>query len=111
MELDWNETISRRSNPMARDRSKNREETQAMEPRQHGQLSKTEGWPTAGPFSMMRRFADDVDRMFDRMFEGSAFPSLHRFSPWGMTEQFSPQVDIFERDGKIVVRADLPGLS
>jgi len=95
---------------MARDRSKNREETQAMEPREHGQLSRTEGWPTVGPFSMMRRFADDVDRMFDRMFEGSGFPSLQRFNPWG-AEHFSPQLDIFERDGKIVVRADLPGLS
>jgi HSP20 family protein len=26
-------------------------------------------------------------------------------------ERFSPQVDMFERDGKLVVRADLPGMN
>ena len=55
----------------------------------------------------MRRFAEDMDRMF----EGFGFPSMERFGrQWG-TERFSPQVDIFERDGKLVVRADLPGMS
>jgi len=56
---------------------------------------------------MMRRFAEDMDRMF----EGFGFPGMERFRRSGGTERFSPQVDIFERDGKLVVRADLPGMN
>jgi len=29
--------------------------------------------------------------------------------PW-MAEEWMPEIDVFERDGKLVVRADLPGL-
>jgi HSP20 family protein len=84
---------------------KNQKESQNLErsrlnPRQ-------EFWPaTYSPFGMMRRFADDLDQMF----EGYGFPSLHRFRPWG-EQRFSPQVDVFERDGKLVIHADLPGLN
>jgi HSP20 family protein len=65
-------------------------------------------WPaTYSPFGLMRRFTDDMDRVF----EGFRFPSLHRFSPWGWGEsQFSPDVEMVERDGKLFIRADLPGL-
>ena len=92
---------------MARERSKNREENQAVEPRRRGQISRMESWPTFSPFSMMRRFADEMDRMF----EGFGFPGSERLSPWTSTERFSPEVDIYERNGKLVICADLPGLS
>ncbi len=94
---------------MARDRSKNREESQSqdIERPRGGQLSRRESWPSFQPFGMMRRFADEMDRMF----EDFGFPSMERFTrSWGM-ERFSPRVDIFERDGKLVVRADMPGMT
>ena len=94
-----------------RESSKNREGTQAVEPRRQGQVSRTQPWPSSGPFSMMRRFSDEMDRMFDRVFEGYGFPALERFSPWTASETFSPHVDMFERDGKLVISADLPGLT
>ncbi len=96
---------------MARERSKNQEESQAIEPRERGQVSQREPWPSLGPFGMMRHFTDEVDRLFDRMFEGYGFPSRGRLSSWGVSERFSPNVDIFERDGKLVIRADTPGLT
>jgi HSP20 family protein len=96
---------------MAHERSKNREENQAVEPRRQGQISRTEPWPTFGPFSMMRRFSNEMDRMFDRMFEGFGFPTKERFSSWTTSETFSPTIDAFERDGKFVITADLPGLT
>ena len=96
---------------MARESSKNREGTQAVEPRRQGQASRMQPWPSSGPFSMMRRFSDEMDRMFDRVFEGYGFPAQERFSPWTASEVFSPHVDIFERDGKLVISADLPGLT
>jgi HSP20 family protein len=92
---------------MARERSKNREEGQAIEPRRRGQVSRMESWPISSPFGMMRRMADEMDRMF----EGFGFPSMERFSPWSSAERFSPEVDMFERNGKLVISADLPGLT
>jgi HSP20 family protein len=97
---------------MARERSKNREESrsQAVDRPGGGQLFRREAWPSYTPFGMMRRFADEMDRMF----EGFGFPSMERFGKsfgsWGM-ERFSPQIDIFERDSKLIVRADLPGMT
>ena len=49
--------------------------------------------------------------MFDRVFEGYGFPALERSSLWATSETFSPHVDMFERDGKLVISADLPGLT
>ncbi len=94
---------------MARERSKNREEDQAIEPR-HRSISRMEPWPF-GSFSMMRRLSDEMDRMFDRMFEGYGLPGTEGLSGWGISERFSPKIDVFEREGKLVVTADLPGLS
>jgi HSP20 family protein len=66
-------------------------------------------YPGYSPFGMMRRFADDMDRMF----EGFGFPSMRRFSPWGRGTEaaFSPDVEMLERNGKLLIRADLPGLT
>jgi HSP20 family protein len=98
---------------MARERSKNREDSQnqsqAIERQQGGQLPRRErDWATPfAPFGMMRRFADQMDRIF----EDFGFPSMGRSSRSWDIDRFSPQVDIFERNGKLVVRADLPGMT
>jgi HSP20 family protein len=98
---------------MARERSKNREESQSPAIQQRpGQLSRRDfpsvrdWWPIGSPFGMMRRFADEMDRMFED-FGGR---NIGRLSQSTM-DRFSPQVDIFERDGKLVVRADMPGMT
>jgi HSP20 family protein len=57
------------------------------------------------PFSLVRRLADDIDRMF----EGGTPPGFGRFLS-GELETFTPKVDLFKKDGKLVVRADLPGV-
>jgi HSP20 family protein len=62
----------------------------------------------------MRRMMEDLDRMFDgfgsttgRAGIGGSDPQ-----PWGARgTAWAPSVDVYERDGKFVVRADLPGLS
>ena len=100
---------------MARERSKNREESQSQGVERPGgrQLSRRETWPSFTPFGMMRRFADEMDRMF----EDFGFPGIGRLGrswapSWGEgMERFSPQIDIFERDNKLIVRADLPGMN
>jgi HSP20 family protein len=91
-------------------RQRNQEQSQAVEPQRGQQASRMESRPMLSPFSMMRRFATEMDRIFDRMWEGNNFPMMERFGQWGSTS-FTPDIDIFERDGKLVIRADLPGMS
>jgi HSP20 family protein len=57
------------------------------------------------PFGLFRRLAEDMDRMF----EGTGFPTFGRFRS-GELGTFAPKVDLFKKDGKLVVRADLPGV-
>jgi len=61
------------------------------------------------PGSLVRRFMDEVDRLAEDFGVGRGLlSSLERGLPDGA---WSPQVEIFEREGELVVRADLPGLS
>ena len=63
------------------------------------------------PFSFMRRMTDEMDRLLSDL--GFGFGPLlgtpgRELSPRG---EWSPAVEVFERDNKLVVRADVPGLS
>lgn len=71
----------------------------------------------ANPFTMMRSLADEMDRLFDDFFGWSG---LSRRSQPGLTSSlrgwgggqglWQPQVEVREKDGKLLVHADLPGL-
>jgi HSP20 family protein len=71
---------------------------------------------SASPFALMRRMAEDMDRMFESFGFGRS-----RFAPrlWSdLPERFgepelaawAPEIEVFDREGQYVVRADLPGL-
>jgi HSP20 family protein len=70
---------------------------------------------TISPFSLMRRFSEEMDRLFgDFNFGGGVASGLGReFGRLADLENSTwlPQVEMFERNGKINIRADLPGLS
>jgi HSP20 family protein len=78
---------------------------------------------TSSPFSLMRRMADDIERLFSdldvaRVGYGLTSPSRlgTGIEPWRsesrLTEAtWAPPIETFRRDGKLVVRADLPGLT
>lgn len=62
------------------------------------------------PSSLARKFVDEVDRLAEDFGVGRGFfSSLERGLRNG--NGWSPQVEMFERDGELVLRADLPGLS
>lgn len=90
---------------MARELSKEKKSSQPLERKQ----PRGDVWPAYSPFGMMRRFAEDMDRFF----EGFGFPSIRRSGRWGWGTEalFSPELEILERDGKLIIRADLPGLN
>src|SRR5947207_10376866 len=91
---------------------------QGMTPRESYAPSTWSGsqWDTSfSPFSMMSRFADEMDRMFENFgFGRGLLPSFGR--GWGDTGQssmaaWSPQIEAIDRNGQFIVRADLPGLT
>jgi HSP20 family protein len=73
----------------------------------------------ASPFSFMRRFSEEMDRLFDDFaFGGMSFPSFGRglMSPgfgrgFEQLSGWTPQTEVFQRGNELVVRADLPGLT
>lgn len=78
--------------------------------------------PGASPFTVMRRMAEDMDRLLENVGFGRtgvgvtpAFGTGLNRDPWrdasALEESvWSPQVETFRRGDKLVVRADLPGL-
>jgi HSP20 family protein len=63
------------------------------------------------PFHVMRRMMNEMNHYMDRFFDFGAYPSteldLWRDFPRGL---WQPQIDVREKDGKLLVKADLPGL-
>jgi len=69
-------------------------------------------------FGLMNRFADEMGRLFGDfgLSRGLLSPFSGRgFAPTGFGEissaVWSPQIEVVEREGKLIVSADLPGLS
>jgi HSP20 family protein len=60
-----------------------------------------------GPFAMMRRMQEDIDRLFGG-FGGRGWVAPSR--GWEEAD-WAPAIDAFQRGNEFVVRADIPGLS
>lgn len=104
-----------------------KERSQAMTKRgeqasQDNSLARRDEWlPSVlsrRPFDLMRRFSEEMDRLFADFGFGrdSLPPSFGRdLAPRGFGEfgqsLWSPQVEMFEHEGQLIVRADLPGLT
>jgi HSP20 family protein len=75
------------------------------------------------PFTMMRRIAEDMERMVDNFGLGrgglDVLPAVGTNFDRGLSSErsllgksvWSPQVEMLQRGDKLVVRADLPGLA
>ena len=76
--------------------------------------------PAVSPFALMRRMTEDMDRVFREFgLGGTGLGSLFGQSDRDLWREssaleqrvWSPQIETFRRGDKLVVRADLPGLS
>ena len=68
------------------------------------------------PFAAMRHFAEQMDRLFEDFRLGLPFraprgPAASRDAGRPGEGLWAPSVEVAERGGKIVIRADLPGLT
>lgn len=84
--------------------------------KQPTELAMTEAKPAATPtpFGFMRRFATDMERLFEE-FDDFRLPSLYGREFFPFTKEFehvdwSPEIEVKQNDGKFIVRTDLPGL-
>ena len=64
---------------------------------------------------MVRRFAEDMERLFED-FNGFRFPSLFGGDVFPFAREFEnvawvPQIEVLQHEGDLTVRADLPGLT
>lgn len=58
------------------------------------------------PIDLLTQMQNEFDRFWDERWP--AWRSMRRLP--GMTSTWSPRADVFEKDGKIVVKAELPGV-
>jgi HSP20 family protein len=107
--------------------AENKETTKATPEVKKGEGGELERWPFSlfergdghGPFEIMQRFAEEMDRVF----EDFGMPALRRRRPGLLSRVFgrepearaglawAPRVELLEREGQFVIRAELPGLS
>lgn len=79
------------------------------------ELQKRESAPAVRtPFAFMRRFAEDMDRMFED-FEDLRLPRMFgkEFFPFRMELKdvtWVPQIEVLQNNGQLAVRCDLPGM-
>jgi HSP20 family protein len=85
-------------------------------PRETGAPMKFSG----SPFAYMRRFAEEMDQLFEHfgLHTGWRMPGfftrgheLLRREAGFVPGEWSPQIDVLEREGQFAVRADLPGMT
>lgn len=61
------------------------------------------------PFTFMRRFAEDMDRMFEDFRFPTMFTKEFPFR-MEMKGDWVPAIEVLENNGKFMVRCDLPGM-
>jgi HSP20 family protein len=93
-----------------------REEGRPLASRQGTWLGARDGGYAASPFTLMQRLTADMDRLFENfgmgMFSRGAWPfaGLTQGGLPGLAATWSPHIELFEQEGRLVVQAELPGL-
>src|SRR5262249_51951186 len=85
----------------------------ATRDRQHGSRAEQ---LAANPFSMLERFADEIDSVFDGFGLGRRWLEPRSGRRWqnplfsGRTGRWAPDIEVSQKDSELVVCADLPGM-
>ena len=60
------------------------------------------------PFRDLVSIQDRMNRIFDEAFRGASRPGAEE--DWALGGSWAPPVDIFEHEGNLVLKAELPGI-
>lgn len=60
------------------------------------------------PFALLRQMTTELDRAFDQPFFGLRWPASGTLDI--TAANWAPRVDVFERNGRLVTKVDLPGV-
>lgn len=67
-------------------------------------------WSGRSPFELMRQLDQDMDRLWSQIWGGGQTGRRSMARGDDLQQLWMPQLDIFEREGKMHVHADLPGM-
>jgi HSP20 family protein len=93
------------------DEEKNRSQlktgTQSSGPQQTALTQRQQSVPGlfTSPFSFMRRFGEGMEQLFAEFGGSGLMPR-----GFGEISAWTPQIEMFQREGQLIIRADLPGL-
>ena len=77
-------------------------------PREERQLGLSRPFGRGGsPFTMLQRWADEMERMFDDFGFGRRWTPGRREIG---TQTWAPDVEVFQKNNELTIKADLPGL-
>lgn len=84
------------------------ERQSALTPTRERRASLARPWSwDVSPFRALQRMADEMDRMFEDIGFGRWSPLARRTG----TETWAPDIEVFQKDNELTIRADLPGLT
>src|ERR1044071_610451 len=95
---------------MAKQNNTRTKQTSSKDLQKRDELTEIGTRLAATPFEFMRRFGEEMDKLFGDFDFGRGWlpPALARSGGAGL---WAPQIEMFEQDGELIVRADLPGLT
>jgi HSP20 family protein len=104
------EDLGNESTDLNHESRRGEQRNQAMQTRRGHEMQRP-----ISPFGFMRRFNEEMDRLFrDLSFGGGSSETSGRemgmFGDRGLA-LWSPQIEVFEHKGELCVRADLPGMT
>jgi HSP20 family protein len=62
------------------------------------------------PFAMLKQMTAELDRVFDQPIGSGWWPPLRRTLTRQEPADWIPEIDVFERDNRLVTKVDLPGM-
>jgi HSP20 family protein len=65
---------------------------------------------SGSPFSVMQRMADEMDRLFEDFGFGRSWLGRPGHGREEGLQMWAPDVDVFQKDNQLTIRADLPGM-
>jgi HSP20 family protein len=90
------------------------EKATQMAQRDRSQMERREPGRPGHPFSMLDRFAEEMDRVFEDFGFGRSWLTPRWGRSWsnaGLSNaMWSPQIEVSQRNNELTVRADLPGI-